>query len=338
MAGNPYSGETGSVVPNDAESVNGFRATGDDLDTTKPDQIGLRGKIKQYIDYWISHHDSEHDDRFVRIANLLSSILAIDGSGSGINADLLDNLHGNDNDIDGSSTYATKRAVKEKIEEGLSIGDLKHNPRYIPISASHPWKNLADPDEELDIANYPDYVPVMRDIRIKNGFYEYMNIVSITVISNVATVLFFDHAYYIYVLNQLAEMLLDYTNDASPTSADYANWKMCFSLNPQQGTIPAGGYIITDINPSARAISFNVIAPNQVVTSVGFSGTFHPYRVPNDTTKCRHRQQLGKAIMTPDFETFFNGVSGRDNEIDTEGNDKGYFGAFLYQYLGEVIL
>lgn len=235
---------------------------------------------------------------------------------------------------------------------GHAIGDLKFNECYIPISSTHPWKNLADPDEELDIANYPDYVPVMRDIKMRvplagwdgRGIEGKFRISSYSITSNIAriniTAVISAPVSYIqtWLLNALAEKLLDYTDGISPTNTDYSNWNMCSTLTNTVGVIPAGNYTITNINPSSNYIEFAYTHADVPTTAVSdYFLSFYPYRVPNDATKCRHRQQLGKSIMTPDFETFFNGVSGRDNEIDNRSNDKGYLGAFAYRYVGRYI-
>ena len=196
---------------------------------------------------------------------------------------------------------------------GRVIGELMPLERYETISSTFPWKNLADADAELDEANFPDYVPVMRDVKV----YKYQGgpgwfIPSFTIVSNVVTVTFFNVDYYIDMINSLAEMLLDYTNGITPTPTDYTNLNLCLNLIGPIGVIPAGDYTITNINPSARQMQFSYVH-SDTSGSTGYSVDIYPYRVPGDSTKCRHRQQLGKAIMTPDFETFFNGVSWRDH-------------------------
>ena len=197
---------------------------------------------------------------------------------------------------------------------GNTIGDLKFNERYIAISTTHPWKNLADADEELDIANYPDYVPVMRNVivRLSTSGGAYNSVVSEVIASNIVTLTIGSFSQ--LLLNAASEMVLDYTKGVAPTPTDYINLNLCINLITAIGSVPAGDYTITNINPSARTVSFNYIHPDESNSGlVGKYITFRPYRVPGDSTKCRHRQQLGKSIMTPDFETFFNGVSWRDH-------------------------
>lgn len=220
------------------------------------------------------------------------------------------------------SDYMTEGALTVG-SVGHSIGDLKFNERYIPISSTHPWKNLADADEELDEANYPDYVPVMRDVYIRRlqvtSYPIDFIVVAETIVSNVVTLTIHSSPNHQAFINSLAEMVLDYTKGSTPTPTDYANLNLCLRTIKPIGSVPVGEYTITNINPSARTIQFTYVHADESNSGLIIYGLTVPiYRVPGDSTKCRHRQQLGKAIMTPDFETFFNGVSWRDHLEDHE--------------------
>jgi len=94
---------------------------------------------KAYVDTRIAGHDTQHDDRFVKLtdyedSDVLTKIKSVDGSGSGLDADLLDGAH---KDTDGTlsgnsdSSVPTEKAVKNYVDTQIAGHDTQHDDRFV---------------------------------------------------------------------------------------------------------------------------------------------------------------------------------------------------------------
>jgi len=103
-----------------------------DSDSSGLNANTLQGKTYQaivdYISGQIAGHDTQHDDRFVKNtdydnSDVLAKIKAVDGSGSGLDADLLDGAH-KDTDVNLSgnsdSSVPTEKAVKTYVDTQIN--------------------------------------------------------------------------------------------------------------------------------------------------------------------------------------------------------------------------
>jgi len=137
--GNLHSGGIFSLAS--GVGVNGISADGL-LSGDSDGALVTEKAVKSYVDARISGHDTQHDDRFVKLtdyenSDVLGKIKAVDGSGSGLDADLLDGAH-KDTDVNLSgnsdSSVPTEKAVKTYVDtkkteaQNYANGLIEDNP------------------------------------------------------------------------------------------------------------------------------------------------------------------------------------------------------------------
>lgn len=170
-------------------------------------------------------------------------------------------------------------AIFGRLERrGLSAWNPS-NPR-----AYFPYLCLTDIDSQitLNATSAPDAVPYLRARKMifKDGLSGELAALSVTnwaINANVATLTFANNTDTIAALAALGE--------DQAVHGSYTNWRS-ITLASAIGNITAGDYAITNVNPSARTISFAFTAAN-ASGAVSASAEFFPFRIPGSTTTAR---------------------------------------------------
>lgn len=189
---------------------------------------------------------------------------------------------------DAARTLCKKDAVEygHHILEIFPLIDRRAPATWNPANprAYFPAVCLTDIDSQitLDAANAPDAVPLLRAIKMvfKDGLAGELAALSVTnwaIATNVATLTFTNNTDTIAALAALGE--------DQAVHGSYTNWRS-ITLASAIGSITAGDYAITNVNPSARTISFNFTAANGS-GAVPASAEFFPFRIPGSTTTAR---------------------------------------------------
>lgn len=202
-----------------------------------------------------------------------------------------------------ASVAQLSQAIKKiTVERGLPLGMIYALPDRRPlvgwsvatVDTYFPGLCLTSIDSYTDISetNAPDAVPWLRGLKtiFKDGLTDEISspvVIAWAIASNVATLTFQNNANHIAFLTALAE---DNTHHGS-----YTGWRSV-TLNTVIGTIDAGTYAITNVNASARTVSFAYTASDG-----GASGTwaadFYAYRVAGSTTTARVFSAKGLSLV-----------------------------------------
>jgi hypothetical protein len=192
----------------------------------------------------------------------------------------------------GDQAQLFKAFVKLGKEQAREVGEIfalldrRTGSAWNPASptAYFPAVCLTDINSQitLNAANAPDAVPLLRAIKMifKDGLSGELAALSVTnwsITSNVATLTFANNTDTIAALAALGE--------DQAVHGSYTNWRS-ITLANAIGSITAGDYAITNVNPSARTISFNFTAANGS-GAVSASAEFFPFRIPGSTATAR---------------------------------------------------
>jgi hypothetical protein len=184
---------------------------------------------------------------------------------------------------------AIRKAVKERAKE---VGELfALSTRKTPVGFGSgtedtyfPGLYLTDIASYLDISetNWPDLVPFLRGVKaiFKNGVSGEISSPGVTnwaIATNVATLTFTNDTDHVAFLTALSE---DQTIHGS-----FTNWRT-ITLANAIGSITAGTYAITAINPASRTLSFAFTAAN-ASGAVTATSEFYPHRIVGSTTTAR---------------------------------------------------
>ena len=180
----------------------------------------------------------------------------------------------------------TIREQGREIGEIFAILDRRNGSAWNPSSprAYFPAVCLTDIDSQitLDAANAPDAVPYLRARKMifKDGLSGELQALGVTnwaIAANVATLTFTNNTDTIAAIAALGE--------DQAVHGSYTNWRS-ITLASAIGPITVGDYAITNVNPSARTISFNFTAAN-ASGAVSASAEFFPFRIPGSITTAR---------------------------------------------------
>lgn len=173
----------------------------------------------------------------------------------------------------------------KKVGEIFALLDRRAPAAYTgDLDAYFPAVCLTDIDSQitLNATNAPDAVPYLRARKMifEDGLSGELAALSVTnwaINANVATLTFANNTDTIAALAALGE--------DQAVHGSYTNWRS-ITLDNAIGNITAGDYAITNVNPSARTISFAFTAAN-ASGAVSASAEFYPFRIPGSTTTAR---------------------------------------------------
>ncbi len=208
----------------------------------------------------------------------------------------------------GTNKYVLAAMKGLAIAHGKPLGELFFMSKYKAPAAFNkdspedyfPAVCLDIGDQDLAAANWPDLVPDLRALRatynegIAGEKYQF-GVTDWAIVSNVATLTFDNVAAEKAVISALGEDNL--------VHGDYASWRS-ITLPAAIGDITAGEYAITDVDPTARTVSFAFTAGDNSGAGA-FVVSFYQHRIPGSSTTARVFERPGGVMVAandPDGE------------------------------------
>jgi len=231
--------------------------------------------------------------------------------------DLQDELRGVEDEFNIAEAAGTNKYVLAAIKglaiaHGKPLGELFFMSKYKAPAAFNkdspdtyfPAVCLDAGDQDLAAANWPDLVPDLRGLRatynegIAGEKYAF-DVTNWAIATNVATLTFADTTAEKAVLSVLGEDNL--------VHGDYASWRS-ITLPDAIGDIDAGEYAITDVDPTARTVSFAFTHANGS-DSGAFVVSFYQHRIPGSSTTARVFERPG-GVMVAANDADGEGIAG----------------------------
>lgn len=200
-----------------------------------------------------------------------------------IQEEICNTIEGAGATLSGADDEQLKKAV---ISLSHAIGEPVFNLFEKSPSVFFPAVRIDDADHDIDVANWPDLVPLLRAHKLKAGSTTDH---SCTVAGSVVT--FPDNADANALLAALAEEVL--------VHGGYGSW---LSLN-----VGGTDYAITDIDTSTREVTVSGSPSGGAQTCICY-----PYRIAGSGTTARLRQVAGRALAAHDGDECLAGLRRRD--------------------------
>ena len=203
-------------------------------------------------------------------------------------------------EADGSNKYILAAMKGLAIAHGKPLGELfflhkhkdpaafdKDNPEtYFPALC------LDDGDHDIAVANWPDLVPDLRTVKATYnegiaGEDSQFDVTGWAIVSNVATLTF---------ANTTAELaILAAISEDNLVHESYSSWRS-ITLASAIGDISAGEYAITNVDPTARTVSFAFTAGDNSGSGT-WTVEFYKHRIPGSTTTARVFERPGGVLV-----------------------------------------
>jgi hypothetical protein len=210
--------------------------------------------------------------------------------------------------------------TKELVGGGRMVGEIMQFPIRKAISASFPYLNLASANAILNIANYPYYVPFLRD-EVKAEYDPFgspvsaFTVTSWSISGSTVTLNFASNTANDVMLACLHEEAFVHTSNTilagySAEISGLTGFRTVTLGSNFAGTnpVPAGTYAITSVHRGSRLIKIDVSGVSPTPSGPSAAGTveFYLHRIAGSTTTVRHFQQVGRGFMTPgDADGYF---------------------------------
>ncbi len=208
-------------------------------------------------------------------------------------------------EADGSNKYILAAMKGLAIAHGKPLGELFFMSKYKAPAAFNkdspedyfPAVCLDIGDQDLAAANWPDLVPDLRALRatynegIAGEKYQF-DVTDWAIVSNVATLTFDNVAAEKAVISALGEDNLVHDNL-------YASWRS-ITLPSAIGDITAGEYALTDVDPTARTVSFAFTVGDNSGAGT-WVVSFYQHRIPGSSTTARvYKRPAGVLVAAND--------------------------------------
>jgi len=254
--------------------------------------------------------------------------------------DVQDELRGIEDELSidespGTNKYVLAAIKGLAIAHGKPLGELFFMPKYKAPAAFNkdspedyfPAVCLDIGDQDLAVANWPDLVPELRALKLMynegiTGEKYQFDVTNWAISSNVATLTFADQTAEKAMLSALGEDNL--------VHGDYASWRS-ITLPSPIGDITAGEYAITNVDPTARTVSFDFTASDNSGSGT-FVVSFYQHRIPGSSTTARvYERPAGVLVAANDADgECIAGMRRRDrgqghwHEIQSDSNSIKY--------------
>lgn len=196
--------------------------------------------------------------------------------------------------------------------KGYDVGDLKIS-RAI-LTKEQGWFDLSQPNVDLSLTNYPDYVRYLRTLKL--GYTKADGTLLTTWSGTGGSNTFTINADQSSVTG-LGTLLVNAINEDGAYHADYSGDMASFVYSSSVGAsdkliceIGTGNfYSIDGLNTSTRVLTLSALGAAPTTPS-GLM-TIYPNRTSSSTT-ARHRKVRGSSILNPSEQEEFSGLRVRD--------------------------
>jgi hypothetical protein len=164
-----------------------------------------------------------------------------------------------------------------------------------------------DTSTDISSTNWPDLVTHLRARALTynegiSGQKSTFDVTDWAIVSNVATLTF---------ANTTAEnAILDALSEDNLVHGSYSNWRS-ITLGSAIGSIDAGEYALTDVDPLTRTVKFAFTAADGGASGT-FTANFYTNRVSGSTTTARVYEATGRTLVSANDGEAINGLRRRD--------------------------